>query len=65
MRAAVLRSKFVVGVGVNCSKPEFCADLIRIIVREIESTNSECPVLCYPNLVKFGMREAPWDLAVS
>ena len=47
---AVLRSKFVVGVGVNCSKPEFCADLIRIIVREIESTNrANVRVLCYPN----------------
>jgi homocysteine S-methyltransferase len=49
---AALRSRYIVGVGVNCSRPEFCTDLLGLALREVAAADrprSSVRLFCYPN----------------
>ncbi len=49
---AALTSRYIVGIGVNCTRPEFCTDLMRAALREIENSerpSSSVQLFCYPN----------------
>lgn len=49
---AVLRSRYIVGLGINCSRPEFCSDLLRLAYHEIDvaqRSHRDTRLFCYPN----------------